>query len=203
MELMFYVLAPFLARLGWRWLALIAAASIALRLAGYWLPVSSPTWQGRFFPTALFLFVLGMLAHRTLPFAARLPKALGWLACLATLGLVAFLPRLGLDPEASRWVAYAALAAAIPFVFNTFKDFAWDRWIGDLSYPLYLTHLMVIGIVLTYQPPAAAWIAIGGSLALSALLLIVVDHPLDRWRQRRAAGTSARPDLPEASVAPL
>lgn len=202
MELMFYALAPFLARLSWRWLAAIAAASIALRLAGYLLPVSYPLWQGRFFPTALFLFVFGMLAQRMLPLAAKLPKSAGWIVNIALLGLLIALPAisgaLGLDAEITRWVVYGLIALAIPFVFNAFKSFAWDRWIGDLSYPLYLVHLLVIGAVLTFIPsaPYAAALAIGGSLALSALVLILIDHPIDRWRQRRI-------DLPpEPAAAP-
>jgi peptidoglycan/LPS O-acetylase OafA/YrhL len=212
MELMFYALAPFLARLNWRWLAAIAAASIVLRLAGYLLPVNYPIWQGRFFPTALFLFVFGMLAHKMLPQASRLPKAVGWAVNIALLALMIALQlvvqALQLTPEWARWGMYVLIALAIPFVFNAFKDFVWDRWIGDLSYPLYLVHLLVIGAVLTFIPnaPYAAWMAIGGSLVLSALTLVLIDHPIDRWRQRRAekAAAKAEPVLPpEASVAPL
>jgi peptidoglycan/LPS O-acetylase OafA/YrhL len=212
MELMFYALAPFLARLSWRWLAAIAAASIALRLAGYLLPVNYPIWQGRFFPTALFLFVFGMLAQKMLPLAARLPKAMGWAVNIALLALMIALQvvvqALHLTPELARWGMYVLIALAIPFVFNAFKDFTWDRWIGDLSYPLYLVHLLVIGAVLTFIPnaPYAAWVAIGGSLALSGLLLVLIDHPVDRWRQKRAerAAAKSQPVLPpEASVAPL
>ena len=84
------------------------------------------------------------------------------------------------------WIVYGAIAFVAPFLFNAFKDYALDRWIGDLSYPIYLCHLVVIGLVLTFEPPFAVWVAIGGALALSAALLVLVDHPVDRWRQRRA-----------------
>ena len=197
MELMFYALAPFLARLSWRWLAAIAAASIALRLSGYLLPVNYPIWQGRFFPTALFLFVFGMLAQKALPLAAALPKAVGWIVNVALLALMIMLPAvsdaLHINSEITRWAMYVLIAVAIPFVFNAFKNFALDRWIGDLSYPLYLVHLLVIGAVLTFIPnaPYAAWVAIGASLALSALTLVLIDHPVDRWRQRRAEKAGA------------
>src|SRR6185312_4937098 len=105
---------------------------------------------------------------------------------------------LGLTPELTRWGMYVLIALAIPFVFNAFKNFALDRWTGDLSYPLYLVHLLVIGAVLTFIPnaPYAAAVAIGGSLALSALTLVLIDHPIDRWRQKRAQA------IPEPAVAP-
>lgn len=188
MELMFYALAPWLARLSWRWLALIAIASIAIRFAGQLLPVSYPLWGGRFFPPALFLFVFGMLAHRALPAVSRMPKALGWIANALVLAMVIALPLSGLSLSIQRWIVYAGIAIAAPFVFNAFKSNALDRWIGDLSYPLYLCHLVIIGLVLTFIPdaPWAVWAAIGGAFALSVALLICVDHPVDRWRQRRA-----------------
>lgn len=186
MELMFYALAPFLARLRWQWLAAIAAASIGLRFAGHLLPIDYGLWQGRFFPTALFLFVLGMLAHRMLPLAARLPAFVGWTVCAVLIVVLIGLPRLELDPGMARWIVYFAVAAAAPFIFNASKNVVMDRWIGDLSYPIYLTHLAVIGVVMTYSPPFPFWLAIGGSLALSAALLVFIDRPIDRWRQARA-----------------
>src|SRR5262249_49073659 len=156
--------------------------------SGYWLPVSYPLWQGRFFPTALFLFVFGMLAQKMLPLAARLPKFVGWAVNIALLTLMIMLPAISgalhINSEATRWITYVLIASGIPFVFNAFKNFAIDRWIGDLSYPLYLVHLLVIGAVLTFIPnaPYASAAAIGGSLVLSALVLVLIDHPVDRWR---------------------
>lgn len=187
MELVFYVLAPFLAALSWRALLAIALASAALRLAGYWLPVDYGIWQGRFFPTALFLFVLGMLAQRALPYAARTGLALRWTITLATLALIVGLPQLGLPNEPSRWGMYLIIAAATPFIFSLSRGNAVDRWIGDLSYPIYLSHLLVVGAVLTFEPPHGAWVAIAGTFALSALLLVLVDRPVDRWRQARVS----------------
>lgn len=186
MELMFYAMAPFLARLSWRALAAIAGASLALRFAGAWLPVDFAIWAGRFFPTALYLFVLGMLAHRALPLVARLPAAFGWILNAAVLTMVVLLPLSDVAAPLQKWVVFGGIAFAAPFLFHAFKANALDRWIGDLSYPLYLCHLVVIGLVLTFEPPMALWVAIGGSLALSAALLVLVDQPVDRWRQRRA-----------------
>jgi peptidoglycan/LPS O-acetylase OafA/YrhL len=186
MELIFYALAPFLARLNWRWIAALAAASIGLRLSGAFLDVDYLLWQGRFFPTALFLFLLGMLGHRALPLVARVPKAFGWLAAALLLTFIVTYSLLGWTALPTRWIVYAVVALAIPFVFNAFKNVTIDRWIGDLSYPIYLSQLLVIGYVIIYEPPFALWIAIGGTMALSLALLVLVDHPVDRWRQARA-----------------
>lgn len=205
MELMFYAIAPFLARAGWKWIAAICAASIALRLSGAWLEgVDYLLWQGRFFPTALFLFLLGMLAHQALPFVAKLPKAVGWAMALATLAFIVAFSLLGWTDVRMRWVVYAIFFVTTPFIFHAFKDNALDRWIGDLSYPIYMTQLFVIGLVLVYEPPFGMWIGIFGTIAMSVLVLLLIDHPLDRWRQRRAHAKREPASAPgAASVAPL
>lgn len=186
MELLFYAMVPFLVRCGWRTLTAIVVASMALRFCGYLLPVEYGLWQGRFFPTVLFLFLLGMFAHRALPLASAAPKAVGWVAAAGAFALIVCLPMLGLPGEAGAWVIYLAITCTIPFIFNAFKDNKLDRWIGELSYPMYLSHLLIVALVLTFEPPFAAWVAILATFAVSALFLVLVDGPVDRWRQKRA-----------------
>ncbi|MEZ5947160.1 MAG: acyltransferase [Hyphomonas sp.] len=191
-ELMFYAVAPFLARMNWRWVAGIAAASIALRFAGHWLPVEQGLWQARFFPTALFLFLFGKLAHKALPLAARLPAWVGWAACAFALAMIIFIPLVTMPPQIGRWVVYIIMAVTTPFAFHVTRNLKLDRWIGELSYPLYLSHLPFIGVILTYPPAYPVAAAIGGSIALAVFLLFAVDRPVDKWRQARAAGRPAK-----------
>jgi len=186
MEMVFYALAPYLARTKSVTLAALALASMAMRVAGHWLPVDFGNWQGRLFPTAFFLFLLGMLAFRALPLARRLPVTAGWAANAAVLAIVVTLPLLKLNDEVGRWLVYAIVAAAVPLIFNAFKDFTFDRWIGELSYPIYLGHLMVVGLVLKYEPPHPVLSAFAGTLVLAMLLFVFIDRPVDRWRQARA-----------------
>jgi peptidoglycan/LPS O-acetylase OafA/YrhL len=44
-------------------------------------------------------------------------------------------------------LAYVALALSLPFLFAASKSNPLDRWIGELSYPLYLVHGLTIGLV--------------------------------------------------------
>src|SRR5262249_36145388 len=112
--------------------------------------------------------------------------------------VIVALPLAQLPGEPSRWIVYGSIAIATPFVFNAFKSIEADRWLGDLSYPIYLTHLVVIGIVLTYDLPLPIWVALAATLALSIALLVLVDQPIDRWRQRRAVRLRATPAVTPA-----
>jgi len=185
MELMFYALAPFLARMSWRGLFGVALASVALRFSGHLMPVDYLLWAGRFFPTALFLFLMGMLAHRALPLATRAPRWIGVVLALAMGALLIFLPKAGLVDELYRWTAYLSLTVTIPFIFNAFKTVGWDRWIGELSYPLYLCHLFVLAVVVEVTGKESVLIGVAASLAVAVLLVVLVEKPVDRWRQGR------------------
>jgi peptidoglycan/LPS O-acetylase OafA/YrhL len=185
MELMFYALAPFLARMSWKAIFGIALASVALRFSGHLMPVDYLLWAGRFFPTALFLFLMGMLAHRALPLASRAPRWVGVMFAIAIGTMLVFLPKAGLVDELYRWTAYLSLTVAIPFIFHAFKNVGWDRWIGELSYPLYLCHLFVLALVVAVTGKESVLIGVTASLGVAVLLVVLVEKPVDRWRQRR------------------
>jgi peptidoglycan/LPS O-acetylase OafA/YrhL len=192
LELMFYALAPWLARRTTRALLIIAGVSIALRIAGTWLPVDFGLWQGRFFPTTLFLFVFGMLAYRALGRAAGMPRQAHWGATAAIVCLLVFLPLSGIEDWVQHWIVYFAIAAATPFAFALTRTNRLDRWIGELSYPIYLTHLLVVAVVLIFEFPWPAWSAIAITLMVSILIMVGVEMPVDRWRQRRVDDARAR-----------
>jgi peptidoglycan/LPS O-acetylase OafA/YrhL len=95
------------------------------------------------------------------------------------------LPQVSLPDEASRWITYAAIAIATPLAFSATRDLAFDRWLGELSYPMYLCHLLIVAFVLAVEPEHGVLVAVGATLALSALLVIAIEQPVDRWRQAR------------------
>ena len=80
------------------------------------------------------------------------------------------------------------IICAIPWLFRWTKDQAIDRYLGELSYPLYICHVAVIWWVDSFVSLAGVprgILIVGGALALSALLYAWVDRPVDRWRQMR------------------
>ncbi|MBO9670537.1 MAG: acyltransferase [Sphingobium sp.] len=191
-ELIFYALVPWLVRLRSRTLIALALASIALRLLGYALPVDFGLWQGRLFSTALFLFLFGMLAHRALPRVQAWPVAVRFTGFALLIAVIVFLPLAPLPAEAMRWIVYVAMALGTPIAFSLTRNNRLDRWIGELSYPIYLSQLFTVALVLTMEWPWPSWTAIMLTLALSAAIMMLVERPVDRWRQRRAQRALSR-----------
>jgi peptidoglycan/LPS O-acetylase OafA/YrhL len=64
---------------------------------------------------------------------------------------------------------------------------AWDRALGALSYPIYLTHGVVLTVLSSLWPQRGAWpylAALAPELALAALLFGLVETPLRPLRNR-------------------
>jgi peptidoglycan/LPS O-acetylase OafA/YrhL len=79
------------------------------------------------------------------------------------------------------------LSLTLPSIFETFRQNRIDRAIGELSYPMYITHLFVLSVLLGAYPKV-----VGGAppsllylflvFAASIMLYVLVDRPMDRLR---------------------
>lgn len=198
MELEFYLLAPFLARMGTARLALCTAATFLFReYMLYGQNMNHDYWTTRFFPFEFGTFMLGALAYRAYRAGYALPARLS----VVLAGVVVFgLWPLGLFAEI-RWLLAAGLTAlALPGLFALTKSLRWDRTLGEFSYPLYLVHMIPVfvltGTAVWGQAPwARAAFIVSMSLALAALLYACVAEPLEtlRGRIRRRAEKPQQP----------
>ncbi len=47
----------------------------------------------------------------------------------------------------TQYLYYLVIFISLPFIFNYFKSNKLDRYNGELSYPMYISHLLVISIL--------------------------------------------------------
>lgn len=146
LESMFYLLAPWLVRLKNNWLLLIFALSLLLRAALWALGLGNAPWTYRFFPTQIGLFVLGILSYRLYAKGLLRDGLLAGALLFATIALFPLFPDgpIILGKELYDAIVVLASPLALPWLFAHTKDVAWDRTVGDLSYPVYLVHLPVM-----------------------------------------------------------
>jgi peptidoglycan/LPS O-acetylase OafA/YrhL len=186
LELVFYAVAPFLARRSNRVLFILLGGSIALRLVLGLAGLSSDPWSYRFFPFELSLFVAGMLAYRFRSvLVGRLPPYAP--LALVCVGLV-LLPFGRAVPAAYSGALLAfplIFAAFVPAIFESTKKSGVDRWVGELSYPVYLTHMLVISVFASFGISLGAPVAVAASLVVGLAVVILVDRPLEAVRQRK------------------
>ena len=193
LELWFYLLVPFLALLRTRSVVILALISLGLRLALEWrVPWSSYF----FFPANLCFFLWGMLAYRIyrseryVRVATQPRVKLIFFVVVAVIVLRQFIPFY----RNYDWQLYLLFGTTLPFLFHASKDWRLDRWVGNLSYPIYLIHASVLLFLKVGYGTDRGLIAVALSTIVAVVLLVVVEQPLERFRQRRVVRTLAVKD---------
>ncbi len=190
--------------------AVLVVASLCLRALlysiGYGPGYHYNFWAYAFFPNELALFLLGTLSYKLytrMKGSTILNKtttaAASALVLALTLGFP-LLPRTNTIPfffNDAQLVYYTAVVLCLPFLFALTKDSTTDRVIGELSYPVYLSHLMIIpffGVLYRPgQPVTTVAAVVFATLMVSLLAIFVVQVPVDRYRGRRLANSKAVP----------
>jgi len=192
-ELVFYALAPWLV-LHPRRLLLVGALSLAGKYTAVLGWGLGDPWMYRFLPFEFWLFCLGALsfhAYAALSVRrdlARLCWPAWWLVGAAVVFYAIDDPAVVYSITAWRYAGMIlGLAILLPVLFAGFKDATWDRWLGELSYPIYLVHLLVVGVVKQF-----GWhlggdqsvLILLGSVAVAVVLVYAVGRPVERHFKR-------------------
>ena len=191
LELSFYLLAPLLVSLRLRYILAIIAASLVARFSWYAMGHDVDPWNYRFFPFEIGLFLLGVAAYRVSSLMAWQPGPKILMTAFAVLvGSILEYNLLGLHHGSFDSFAYLfVFAALIPYVFALTRSWKFDRFLADMSFPLYLAHWPVWMFIRDFfSPPWPEYPGIVpavASVAAAALLVIFVERPVERWRQSR------------------
>lgn len=159
-ELTFYLVAPLLIR-SWKVGAVILVASFGLRaffVFRYGTDLQQ-VWTYFFAGTSFGFFMLGHLAC-----LFRRYLASRWLGVLLTLGCFGGMTFGGSYASFDTprfWVSALLFSVAVPGLFEATKSVRWMNALGDLSYPIYLVHTLVLIVF-------GQWL-LSGALSLDAL----------------------------------
>ena len=179
------------------------------------LDLKRDPWEYRFFPFELAIFLIGMLSHRlyrVLPYQAinfhpRNICDYCWAGTLIAIGFATAsraVELLGavIGHHYAVLVSYFVWALAIPALFQIFGNCKQDRFLGELSYPVYLSHLLVVsftaGILAKLGMPNEVLGALCGafSFLLAAVFYIFIIEPIESRRHalaKRIAGETIEP----------
>lgn len=206
-ELSFYAIAPFV--LPRRWLVFsLLAASLLLRLVFIHLGFGTrDPWSYRFFPTELALFLSGALAQQLLlPLCRRLRGSVRGKLCEAAtyflLGFSAVYFLIPLDEIYRRILLLGIFAVLVPFTFLFQERHRFDGWIGELSYPIYISHMLMLWVssyVLKrlgvpdqrFIAAACVILTIAFSLGLNHYVARPIEALRHRLRGRSSVGAAA------------
>lgn len=194
-ELTFYLVAPLLMR-SWRLGAALLVGSLAIRAAFVWWlgPNLQPIWTYTFPPATFCFFMMGHFAARCAGAAPSKSRIGIVFLILAAVIMTSGPYNIGFDTPRF-WIAITLFAAALPGVFAlTYKSRALN-FLGDLSYPIYLVHVLVFiwlgGIVIaltggaTSKPMVYVTAAIAFAFLIPiACLALAVEKAIRRFLAR-------------------
>jgi peptidoglycan/LPS O-acetylase OafA/YrhL len=203
-EISLYILAPILFFKKFKYVFAVFVASILIRVYLLQHGKYDDPWGYRFFPSELALFMMGAVAYcfySKIKFSSNpeLYSLLGkWFTTLI-IGFIFFFPNIVAGYEFKKGLFYLLLASATPFIFYYSKSNKWDRFIGELSYPMYLVWALridVTGPIFNFFDVTSENIKGFISYALIILMAIaihlVVERPFEKLRARfRAKGNLA------------
>jgi len=182
-EIWFYLLAPFLMRARSAALLVLAAAGLGLR---YYMVEMRGLTGYFFFPTQLPLFLAGALAYRARDTTFLKHRAMALLPLIVVLGWTAAQWVVSID-RMFNWAFYLVIALGLPALFASTKDYARDRTIGELSYPVYIVHMLLAGLLSAtlrrWNLTATGELLLLLVLPVSYAIFQFVERPVDRWRQ--------------------
>jgi peptidoglycan/LPS O-acetylase OafA/YrhL len=153
-ELGFYLIAPFVLR-SWRTSIAVAIASFGWRMAMLALGVTelAPTYY--FVGSSLIFFLIGHFARETGDaFAQAKHPLVAFVALPAAAMFISNEPYMTFD-TVSFWFAVICFGASLPSLFAVTRDSRFMNFLGDLSYPAYLVHVVLISQIYIHRDSIA------------------------------------------------
>jgi peptidoglycan/LPS O-acetylase OafA/YrhL len=190
LELMFYFISPLLVRLKSYGLAILILASLALRFFLYSKGLSNDPWDYRFFPNEIVFFLFGIISYKiynrikNLSYSDKIPQAMLSLV-LGYIILFQFIPFYSFK----QWFLYFLITVSIPFIFAYTKNHPKDRYVGELSYSIYISHVLIlflVGRIVAVHKFYYGLIAYPSVILFAMLLVNKVVLPFENLRQNRA-----------------
>jgi peptidoglycan/LPS O-acetylase OafA/YrhL len=146
-EMLFYLLTPFLVKLKKHLLLLVLLVLLLLRFLAYQKGYNGINWMYQFFPFELALFLMGGLAYqlsKTVTNNLASYSNYFYFSLLLSFPLLAFIP----FNAYTCWGYYALVCLVLVFANQAPKKFKRiDLLLGQLSFPIYLIHLIALIMV--------------------------------------------------------
>ena len=199
LEFLFYLLVPFIYKKSLKFVILLTLISIILRIYIYSIGLHHEPWTNRFLPTELAFFLIGILSYRFYNQVKKLklnikPFSLTLLVVLAFITIFyGYLP----DYSQGKFNIiqngyYMLIFISMPFIFEQTKNSIFDKTLGALSFPIYISHFLIASIVIYMNignDKFFSLITLTITVVFSIILMIFIENPIDKYRLTRLKKT--------------
>jgi peptidoglycan/LPS O-acetylase OafA/YrhL len=192
-EIFFYAVAPFLITKGIRKVIIFILISLIIRFfIVYGLGFNNDPWGNRFFPNELLFFLLGYLSYYiqsnfNLRFKNPIYILVIFISLVFSILFYQSIPDFYLkyNPFGIKQTLFILFfTVALPILFNYTKNNRFDRFIGDLSYPIYISHMLIFMSIGMYGYKSSG-LVIFVTIIFSIILNTTIINKFENYRQRR------------------
>jgi peptidoglycan/LPS O-acetylase OafA/YrhL len=156
LELTFYAVVPFLLKKwNWRKIYFFAYTSISFFLLPFFGLINSDWYGYRLLPGVIFIFIIGVSSK---DFSIK-RKQTYLISCRLFLGLLLTYSYTRSDLyelKFNKEVLLGALIATFLIPNISTNSSKWDTWCGDLSYGVFLNHILIATLINNYFPSYSA-----------------------------------------------
>lgn len=199
-ELLFYLVAPFIVRRGLKQILLIISGLLFIQLLAAIfhsnaLLTASLTGKVVFY---MSFFLLGTVGYHIYLFLTKIRILKVLLKTLLILFILFVLIYKAIPITSSYFLSLpfnivifiAILTPLLPFIFLFSQKNKFDRWLGELSFPMYIIHSFIIKVLQSNQylldnPQLFTIILIILTIVSSWIMVKIVEIPIDKIRQKR------------------
>ncbi|WP_197428731.1 acyltransferase family protein [Phnomibacter ginsenosidimutans] len=192
LELLFYLIAPFIVRKKLMVIISLLLISAFIKYTLHIWGLEKDPWSYRFFPAELMFFLLGTLAYRVIFIkiaGKRQYKILSLSMLTLLLSATFFYNQIALPGKSALYLTLIFLT--LPFAFTFTKNISLDRYIGELSYPIYISHMLVLTVCYALHLESLGTISLFAvilSILLSIFMNETIGKRIERIRQSRIPG---------------
>jgi peptidoglycan/LPS O-acetylase OafA/YrhL len=190
LELMFYIIAPLILTKKLPVIISIIITSILLRYIFLTNGFNPNPWNYMFFPSELAFFLSGYISYFIYKKIKEKNISSIFLKSIfvVMIGFTIFFEFI-MDSNFKISLYYLIIVFAIPFLFKLTRNNAIDRYVGELSYPIYISHIFVLMFVGTnhfFTIESKATTLALCTILFSMLINKFISAPIEKIRQGKA-----------------
>jgi peptidoglycan/LPS O-acetylase OafA/YrhL len=197
LELIFYVIAPFLVRRHWLFLLSLIVATYLLRSGAQAIGLNGSGFAYRFLPFEIGFFLAGVLSHRAYAYLNSRSMSSFPLSLVVSVLIIGVVLAHQFIDCLDNHKFYLLVVVSLPALFHVSRRIRFDTLLGELSYPIYLGHLAVAGfsqvvVASAIGPQDRNWLTLAMAVVtilLSTAYVRWIDAPFERWRQSRVTSS--------------
>jgi len=196
-EMLFYIMAPFIVRRKIPIISILIILSVLTRIIIYYhFDLFHDPWTYRFFPNELALFLIGTFSYHMYNYLKNKTIHKNYHAFVFFIYIIVlfgfnYISEIHFFININSALFFTITGLSIPSIFILTKFSHTDNRIGDLSYPIYLTHMLIIYIMniiiikmgLSIERNSFVLVL---TILLSYILVKFISDPIEKIRHRRA-----------------